>query len=145
LASQSIPDIELQIKALNPFAKIIKTSWCRIEFNEGPVFHPPVGIAISGKEETSGRPEIDSMVIKTTKRISTENLQQFIDKLSKSTFRIKGYVQTDDGAVAVQTSFDQVEILPLPVYSDPTQVVALGSKLDIKSIQKEFEDLCIRK
>ena len=145
LAGDNIPEIENQIKALNPFAKIIKTSFCYIDFIEGPVFHLPFGIAISGKEEIAGRPDIDSLVVKTTKHISAANLLLFIEKWSKITFRIKGYVQTEEGAVAVQTSFERVEIVKLPVYNYPTQIVILGPKLDDKAIQQEFERICIRK
>jgi G3E family GTPase len=145
LVSDTIPEIENQIKALNPFAKIIKTSYCHIDFKEDVAFHPPVGLALSGKEEIAKRPEIDSLVVKTTKHISAANLLLFVDKWSKTTFRIKGYVQTGEGAVAVQTSFERVEILRLPVYNYPTQIVILGPKLDDKAIQQEFESLCTRK
>lgn len=145
LAGDAIPEIEFRIKALNPFANIIKTSFCHIDFNEGFSFHPPVGLAVSAKEEISGKPDVESLVVKTTKRISAANLLLFIDKWSKTTFRIKGYVQTEEGAVAVQTSFERVEILQLPVYSYPTQIVVLGQKLSDKAIQQEFESLCTRK
>lgn len=145
LAGDTIPETENQIKALNPFAKIIKTSFCRIDFKEGVSFHPPVGLAVGGKDESAGRPDIDSQVVKTTKHISAANLLLFIEKWSKTTFRIKGYVQTGEGAVAVQTSFERVEIVKLPVYNYPTQIVILGPNLDDKAIQHEFEGLCIRK
>jgi G3E family GTPase len=145
LVRDTISEIEIHIKALNPFAKIIKTSYCKIKFNEGLSFHPPVSMAVNGSDEIAGRPDIDSLVVKTTKHISSANLLLLIDKWSKITLRIKGYIQTDEGAVAVQTSFDKVEILPLPVYNYPTQVVVLGQKLDGKAIQQEFESLCTRK
>jgi len=145
LITDNIPEIEFQIKALNPFAKIIKTSWCQIDFKEGFTFHPAVSLEVNGVNETAGRPDIDSLVVKTTRHISAANLLLFIDKWSKSTFRIKGYIQTDEGAVAVQTIFEHVEILQLPVYNYPTQFVILGEKLDVKELQQEFERLCTRK
>jgi G3E family GTPase len=145
LAGDTLPEIEKQIKVLNPFAKIIITSFCRFDFKEGLSFRPPVGMANIGQEEIVGRPDIDSQVVKTTKQISGSNLLLFIEKWSKITFRIKGYVQTEEGAVAIQTSFERVEILKLPVYNYPTQIVFLGPKLDNKQIQKEFESLCTRK
>ena len=145
LAPDSLPEIEKQIKGLNPFAKIIKTSFCRFDFKEGLSFRPPVGLANIGQEEIAGKPDIDSQVVKTTKQISASNLLLFIEKWSKITFRIKGYVQTEEGSVAIQTSFERVEILKLPVYNYPTQIVFLGPKLDDKPIQKEFESLCTRK
>lgn len=145
LAPDSLPEIEKQVKVLNPFAKIIKTSFCRFDFNQGLSFRPPVGLANTGQEEIAGKPDIDSQVVKTTKEISASNLLLFIEKWSKLTFRIKGYVQTEEGSVAIQTSFERVEILKLPVHNYPTQIVIIGMKLDDKSIQKEFESLCTRK
>jgi hypothetical protein len=68
-----------------------------------------------------------------------------LDKWSKSAYRIKGYVQTGDGAVAVQASFDHVEILPAPDYNDPTEIIYLGPKMNGSSVQQEFESICIRK
>ena len=144
LAGDSIAEIESQVKNLNPFARIIQTSWCDIDFKEGINFHPPIGLAVNTKDDPAPRPDVDSVIIKTTKRISSLNLQLFIEKWSRKTYRIKGFVQSVEGPVAVQTSFEQIELLNIPVYIDPTQLVVLGPDLDHKMIVKEFEELCTR-
>ncbi len=145
LLSSSTQDTEKRIQSLNPFAKIIKTSWCDIDFKEDILFRPPVGMLRDNKNEPAGRPDIESQVIKTTKRISSQNLRSLVNKWSQSAYRIKGYVQTDDGAVAIQTSFEQVDLLPAPGYNDPTEVIFLGPKMNGTSVQYEFESVCIRK
>jgi hypothetical protein len=58
---------------------------------------------------------------------------------------MKGYVKTPSGAVTLQTSFDQIQYFDLPSYDDPTQLVILGTDLDSKVLQKEFEELCTLK
>ena len=145
LVNGSPDEAEKRIKSLNPFARIIKTSYCGIDFEPDITFSPPVSLMIDSSKEPAGRPDVESQVIKTTKHISTANLRLLINKWCQSAYRIKGYVQTDDGAVAIQTSFDQVELLPAPDYNDPTEVINLGPKQNGMSVQQEFESICVRK
>jgi len=145
LIHDSIPEIEQKLRSINPFADIIKTSYCDIAFNEKFRFRPPSYSCLMdyAAVESEGRPDIDSLVIKTTKRITRANLLQFTDEWSEKTYRIKGYIRTDSGGLAVQSCFKQVEIIDIPNFNDPTQLVILGPTLNNRLIQKEFEDLCI--
>jgi G3E family GTPase len=145
LVNGSSDEAEKRIKSLNPFARIIKTSWCGIDFEQDITFRPPVSLMIDSSNELAGRPNVESQVIKTTKRILSADLRVLLDKWSKSAYRIKGYVQTGDGAVAVQTSFEQVDLMPAPDYNDPTEIIYLGPKMNAVSVQQEFESICIRK
>jgi G3E family GTPase len=145
LVSGPLDETEKRIKSLNPFAKIIKTSYCGIDFNKDITSRPPVSPMIDNSIEPAGKPDVESQVIKTTKRISSADLRALLEKWSKTAYRIKGYVQTGDGAVAVQTSFEHVDLLPAPGYNDPTEVIFLGPKMNDSSVQQEFESICIRK
>lgn len=135
-------EIELRIKTINPFAKILKASYCDIDLSNEIKFRPPIQPGFNTENEPAGRPDIDSVVIKTTKNISSINLQTFLQKWSPQTYRMKGFVKLSTGAVTLQTTFDRVEVFEMPQYKDPTQLVILGPQLDSKLMQKEFEDLC---
>ena len=142
LSADSLFNIRGKLLIINPFAKIVETSFGRIEFLLESVFHLPVSIIGIEQKESSGRPDAGSAVIKFTKPISTENLDLFIKKYSLITYRIKGYVNTTQGSVAVQTSFGQIEIKLVLDNLYNTEIVIIGPEINQKILQQEFEYLC---
>ena len=142
LAVESLAEILRKLLIINPFAKIVETSYCKIELSEELAFHFPVSLIGNGQNEGSGRPDVGSAVIKCTKAVSSENLDQFIRKYSLITYRIKGYVDTLNGPVAVQASFEHIEIKPVPDNPYHTEMVIIGPGIDQKVLQQEFEYLC---
>lgn len=142
LAPDTIPDIKVKLSDVNPFAKIVETSFSKIEFHENVSFGWPVSMFGVGPVEGEGRPAVESAVIKYTRQIPEELLNRFISKYCLLTYRIKGYVKTESGFVAVQTSFEQVEIKPVQTNSPCTELVMIGPGIDQKIIQQEFELLC---
>ena len=142
LSADSLFNIRGKLLIINPFAKIVETSFGRIEFLSESVFHLPVSIIGIEQKESSGRPDAGSAVIKFTKPISTENLDLFIKKYSLITYRIKGYVNTTQGSVAVQTSFGQIEIKLVLDNLYNTEIVIIGPEINQKILQQEFEYLC---
>lgn len=141
LATDHIDEIVSRIKSINLFADIVKTAYCDITFNEAFKFRPPLYRNAEQKDE--GRPDIVSVVIKTTKIISLANLHLFLQKWINKTYRMKGYVITEEGGLTLQSSFEQLELLEVHDYKDPTQMVILGPNLESRLLQKEFEELCI--
>ncbi len=144
LAVKSLPEIRIKLLVINPFAKIVETSFCSIDFFSESVFHFPVSVIGIDQIESSGRPDAGSVIIKLTKPITTENLDKFIHKYSLITYRIKGYIDTTTGPVAVQTSFERIEIKPVPDNPYHTEMVIIGPEIDQQILQQEFENLCKR-
>lgn len=144
LAITMLPEIRIKLLNINPFAKIVETSFGRIEFIPGSAFRFPVAVIGIDQPENSGRPNVGSAVIKINKPILTEELEQFIQKYSLVTYRIKGYVSTTKGPVAIQTCFGQIEIKRIPDNSYYTEMVMIGLDVDQKILQQEFENLCNR-
>ena len=142
LAVESLSEIRRKILVINPFAKIVETSYCAIEFLQGFAFHLPVSVIGTEKNENAGRPDIGSAVIKCIKSISSENLDMFIQKYCLITYRIKGYADTANGPVAIQTCFAQIEIKPVGDNHYHTEIVIIGHDIDQKILQQEFEYLC---
>ncbi|HZK93442.1 MAG TPA: GTP-binding protein, partial [Prolixibacteraceae bacterium] len=142
LAVESLSEIRCKLLIINPFAKIVETSFCKIELSEESAFHFPVSIMGNGQKDSSGRPDIGSVVIKCTKAVSSENLDYFIRKYSLITYRMKGYINTVNGPMAVQASFEHIEIKPVPDNPYHTEMVIIGPEIDQKILQQEFENLC---
>jgi len=142
LAIESLSEIRKKLLIINPFAKVVETSYCKIELSEELSFHLPVSLMGTDQKENAGRPDVNSAVIKSTKVVSTESLDYFIRKYSLITYRIKGYVETMNGPVAVQTSFEHIEIKQVPDNPFHTEMVIIGPEIDQKVLQQEFENLC---
>ncbi len=142
LAPESIPEIRSKILLINPFAEVIESSFGRNVFLAGMKFHRPVEMMGTEETDSAGRPDVDSVVIKVMKPISTEKLDRFIQKYSLIAYRIKGYATTDSGPVAIQTSFEHTEIKHVAANPYNTEIVIIGPEIDQKELQLEFEYLC---
>ena len=142
LVNETLTEIRNKLLVINPFAKIVETSYCKIELSEEFTFHLPVSLVGTDQEENAGRPDVGSAVIKCTKTVSTENLDYFIRKYSLLAYRMKGFVDTMNGSVAVQTSFEHIEIKPVTDSYYHTEMVIIGPEINQKVLQQEFENLC---
>jgi G3E family GTPase len=137
LAKNGIENLNSEIKKINPFAQIIEAKYCDVDFEMGTLalnkfyFKPWKALP---------RPEINSMVIKTGKRISERSLKDFLNKWAPLAFRIKGFVNLTDGmTVAVQCTFENIEIkLVSPAFS-PTELVALTDKFTLRQWNQSFK------
>ena len=142
LALESIPQIRSKLLNINPFAKIVETLFCDFEFFQESVFQLPVSLMGKDQNQSSTRPDVGSAVIKMMKPISIKNLNLFIEKYKLTTYRMKGYVDTTNGPVAVQTSFEYTQIKQVPQNPYHTELVIIGPKIEQRELQQEFENLC---
>jgi len=140
LAEDKIDAVIQRIKYLNPFATILATSFARIDFNgKKPVmkFFP------FGEKAENGRPDIESLVFKSNRPISTEKLNEFLKLIHTECIRSKGYINlTSGGKLFLQGSFDQFTIQEVESFAAPTEFVVIGSFTKEQTYQKLFENLC---
>jgi G3E family GTPase len=130
-------DITSEIRKINPFANIRKTSFCNSDFSPGDAavskFYPELSRPLA-------RPEVNSMVIKSGKKISKDALFQFLNVWAPQAYRIKGYANLKDGTtLAVQSVFDKVEISRVAFDFYPTELVALSEQFTIKEWNLSFK------
>jgi hypothetical protein len=93
--------------------------------------------------KTLPRPEINSMVIKTTSKISPESLAVFLNYWASKAFRIKGFVILADNTVcAVQCVFDEIQIQPVDSGFFTTELVALTDNFTLREWNKAYRELC---
>ena len=138
LAENAVPEIHEYVKKINPFAVIKNTSFCKIEFQSDVL---PVSRFFPVSEKPLPRPDVFSMVIKTTRIISENRLAEFLAHWSPLSYRIKGFVRIESTkTVAVQCTPGQVDIKPVSFWPGPTEMIALTDQFTLHDWNRSFKD-----
>ena len=139
LLENGAEDLKKEIKSINPFAEIKESFYCDIDFEIGI---SAVDKFYISKEQPLDRPEINSMVIKSGKKVSEQALMEFLNEWSSKAFRIKGFVNLTNGkSVAVQCTFGSVEIKETEKFSQPAELIALTTEFDLREWSKAYKEL----
>jgi len=138
LAAETVPEITKQVRSLNPFASIQTTTFCHIDFKPGllpvPRFMPLPDHALS-------RPEVSSMVIKTTRKITETRLSAFLNLWAPLSYRIKGFVQVSNGdTVAVHSTPGQIGIKQADYWPGPTELMAITDRFTLREWNRSFRE-----
>ena len=142
----NLEEINRWIKHLNPYAAIKETSFCNIELDLD-LFGVSVDPVVIRRQEEhaslerSVRPETGTHVIKTTKTISLNSLEGFLNEVAPGAFRIKGFVRLDNNKmIAVQSCFGETKMEFLSDYSGPTELIGVGPDIDHLTFGSKFRD-----
>ncbi|HYW94584.1 MAG TPA: CobW family GTP-binding protein [Bacteroidales bacterium] len=127
------------VKKTNPFARIINSSFGRIRFEEGrnvfKIFPVP-------KDRNSYRPDIRSVVIKSSRTIPLEKLREFIDSEKENFIRCKGFVNIGKSQkVLVQSTFEDYSFEQVDYFPGVTEIIAIGNFGEVDYTRK-FENYC---
>ncbi|MFW5831912.1 MAG: CobW family GTP-binding protein [Prolixibacteraceae bacterium] len=126
-----------EIKSINPFAKIKFTTYCDIDFEIG--FEHTEKFYFDSSKPLP-RPELHSMVIKSGRKLSEESLKNFLQEWAPKAYRIKGFVNLTNGeSVAVQCTFDSIEISETAFRNQPTELIALSEIFTLREWNKSFK------
>jgi G3E family GTPase len=130
--------IKSEIKKINPFAEIVESSFCNIDFL--PASNPTAKYYFD-QVNPMEKPAINSMVIKTTKTLTVEALRNFLDEWSPKAFRIKGFVNLKTGeTIAVQCTLGQVELKLTGKSFSPTELIAITHEFSLRVWNKSFRE-----
>jgi len=143
-----VEPVRVRIRELNPYAEIVSASYCEVAFHKVLKEQKPEGEPVAVRKshefaslEAGGRPGIQSVVIRTSKPVTPEGLQHFLDTYLPKTYRMKGYVRLSDGTVrALQTSFEHWEATDLSNYQGNTEIIVMGVSLK----PREMRNMLIR-
>ena len=139
LVENGLEPIRAEIKKSNPFAEIRETTFCNIDFELG---NPAINKYYFTQVKTMPRPDINSMVIKSGRKISRLSLESFLNEWAPKAFRIKGFVNLKEGkTAAVQCTFNTVEIIEIENAFHPTEIVALTYQFNLKEWNKGFKEM----
>ena len=139
LAEVSLVSIHSEIKKVNPFAAIRETTFCNIDFELG---NSAINKYYFGEVKTMSRPDINSMVIKSGRKISSYSLDKFLKEWAPKAYRIKGFVNLKEGkTAAIQCTFGFVEIIEIENAFHPTEIVALSDQFNLREWNKSFKEI----
>ncbi len=97
------------IEEVNPLAVIYDTSYCDIDIKA--VIESPSGL-IGKSEESSNtfgtRPQ--TLVLRERREVDCESLMHFIQKIAESTYRIKGFLNSERGALKIDCVGKQINV-----------------------------------
>jgi G3E family GTPase len=140
LAPQNVETISNKVAKINPMAKIVEATYCETDFEKIKV---PFKILAEGKPGI--RPQIESLIIKTTKTISFEYLELFIKEIKNDFIRMKGYVNIEGHKkVMLQGSYKNYRFFEVDNFISPTEIVGIGNLKDAERYVKLYESFCLK-
>ena len=139
LLKSGIEGMRAEIKKMNPFAKIEETSYCNIDFELG---NSAINKFYFGEMKALPRPAVNSMVIKSSRKMQREALELFLNKWAPKAYRIKGFANLKyNTTVAVQCTFNSVEIVEIANDFHPTELIALTDQFTLREWNQSFKEL----
>ncbi len=130
-----------EVQAINPFAAIRETTYCRFD-PDGPdpiQARPQEAAAHVGEKESEGRPGMKACVMRVHDRITPDGLDRFVEEIRQESPRIKGFVNTtDEKVVGIQSVFGSYSKEVIDGYRGPTEVIAFGEDFTPGKLRKTF-------
>lgn len=136
-----------KIKALNPQARISTSQYCSVSpdvlFNDIRPYFPVPQNQFTLSAEDLGRPDVKSVVFKTTKALFYSAYPSFLKELSAEMIRIKGYILLDnDQCLAIQHSGNHLETKVIERTNEITEIITMGFSLSPGDVKSMYEKYC---
>lgn len=136
----TLNNINEKIKKQNPVAQIQETTFCNIDLKnletknqQGFNFFPGLG-------QGSDRPDLQSTVLKSTKKIKKENLKSFLDEIQSISIRAKGFVVSNTGETTLfQSVYDNFTTSIYPNYPGNTEFIVIGEDVSLPLVNSIFQ------
>jgi len=130
-----------QLKKWNPYAETIKTSFCKIQFdNVFPKNEKKLKKKFLPYLKSGGKPGMGVSFLRLHEKISKEQLINFINEIMPTSQRIKGFVHLKDGStLAVQTVYNHFEYSEMEKYDGRTELIIFNDKFSPRELQKMFK------
>lgn len=131
--------IRAEIKKTNPFAETMETTFCDIDFELG---NSAVSKFYFGELKALPRPDVNSMVIKSGRKMTRISLELFLNEWAPKAYRIKGFVNLKEGkTAAVQCTLTTIDIIEIENHFHPTELVAISDKFTLREWNMAFKKL----
>jgi len=138
LLTGSVDELKNELAKVNPFAEITESVFCDIGFELGSL---PREKFYFDQVEPMGRPEINSIVLKSSRKLSRPALEEFLARWAPRAFRIKGFVNLKNGeTLAVQCTFNNVALEPVRQSYHPTELVVMTTEFTHKEFNHSFRE-----
>ncbi|MFD1315192.1 GTP-binding protein [Namhaeicola litoreus] len=124
------------VKEINPFAEIAKHEFCNID----SVHLTQVHTITNGAMEVSRQEDIKTAVYRTTSIIPLENLEIFLQELTKISIRVKGFVRIDTNEYRLfHLTYNNFNIVPLEDFSGNCEIIAFGEEMNLRLLRNTFQ------
>lgn len=117
--------VESKLREINPEAEIIKTSYCKLseDFLGKPIVKASHSEVQASSNTCFNKPKIS--VIRTQGEISKDKLMLFIQSFKKNVFRMKGFVQLQNGLYYLDVVENEIFIEPSESSYDYSKIVII--------------------
>jgi G3E family GTPase len=140
LAEGGIESVIMAVKKINPYAVVKQSSFARISFEKQK---DPFRIFSAEKSSESCRPDLQSVVIKSSRIVSQDKLKEFISSVKGDFIRCKGYVNTGKHQkILVQGVFDDYTFHQAEWFAGVTELVGIGRFDEAYNYTERFERYC---
>lgn len=142
-----LEEIEKVITAFNPFAGVLRSSYCKLSEEGLSIDVLSETTAQKTKDqhaqfESCGRPDIGVGVLRSSRSIEQKKLELLIDIYTKKTIRIKGFAKLSDGdGIAVQTSYEHKAFKKVNNYHGSTELIAMGEDFNLSEFSRNYREL----
>ena len=129
------------LKKWNPFAEIVTSSHCEIDFADVFEDKQAENRMMLPNVKSGSKPDMGLSLLRIHDKISKEQLVSFIEKIISTSDRIKGFVNLIDGnTVAVQSVYDNYEIMDMENYEGRTELIIFNNTYSPRQLQKMFKE-----
>ena len=123
---ETLLEIEEAVREINPEVRITVTSYCSADLKN--LMDSPSGLSGKSAETSntfSARPQ--TLVLKERKTVPYDELEPFVREIAGSTYRIKGFLDTDRGGVKLDCVGEELSIEPWNREIKEARVVVISS------------------
>ena len=123
---ETLLEIEEAVREINPEVRITVTSYCSADLKN--LMESPSGLKGKSAETSntfSARPQ--TLVLKERKTVLYDVLEPFVKEIAGSTYRIKGFLDTDRGGVKLDCVGEELSIEPWNREIKEAKVVVISS------------------
>jgi len=140
LAETGIDEIANWIKRVNPFARQLKGEYGQVATSG---FKKALNLFPDNRDSALGRPDIESIVIRSHREIQEDQLTRFLDRIKMDCIRCKGFVKLKDGqAIFVQGVFSDVTFQKIPTFKGSGELVLIGTFKRKENLQIIYDEYC---
>lgn len=140
---ETIDKIGGLINTINPMAGVIKTTYCQVDEdiftkNEKVFGFPAFKVS---NNCPSSRPEI--VVLSTQEKASKDSVTAFARVMAQHTFRVKGFVQLEEGMYHLDCVEEQIDMRPTHLSRETTEIVLISKEEQglMEKTQSVWDDL----
>ncbi len=152
IGKENVADIRKALVSINPEAGILEASYCNIGIDLPSILLMDETVALRQKEHhatitPSGRADISTVVLKTSRPVSKEGLRMFLSEVENKVIRMKGFVMLNDGSKArIQSQFGRTSVEGISWYNGPTELIGLGYYITPADFGRRFHEIreCIK-